>query len=766
MPAFDTLIYGYKTLMQSGVARDQRNTLNFINCRVTDNPTQNRTDVTALGDISVGDWQESVRVATSGPLPAYTSNVNELRADVDGVLVVDGVSVVNGDRVLVKDEWMPPEMKHNGIYEVTSAGSLSSPWILNRAMGSDVTGDVTCMQTVPVCEGVVNALTFWTLTSQDPITLNTTPLVYQQLIGSGGGGGGTGGVPTRLNKLMIPLDTANLNYQPTGLVVADVPTGGSNVAVIVNTGTVPVGDGVRTEYCYFSADGGATARTMDQVTIGDEMYWNSLIAGYQLEGTVVPPDVPDLVSFDFDVGGTTGGASMIVPNIAALSALTDGPMVDGTIVSMVSLHDLWQLDRSSALAPDGITVLATFSGVGRWIRMCVTSMKWKLQDAWYLDEAGGSDEASGSIGSPVAHWDEIERRVGPWFDSSVYTVTVHVLSDITTPLVVRTSIPGFNAGLWFVGSQTVLYSGSVSNVVPYFPPTLGEFTDATLPVSWTASGLVKKCIVITAGAVPGAIGWCATDLGAKTCRFGPFADPATFVVLDPTLGDTFDVVDITQITGAVTIRNRSNVLFQGFDFAYPGGADMAINVTGTNAFLIGCKLSGATATMDTGQLDFLGCYIVPSTGLVAGNEGSLYVEGCLVEGTRITWDTGCTGAVYQGTLFNGPGLTGITVNAGGSFWVPIWSGVAAEGINDPTGNLVYVGAGGTARWDGVLFGVTNTFMSPLNIGAAGTLVAPAVPSFYSLGISTSDLTIGGLPASYAMIPLHNLTNGAVYAVSI
>jgi hypothetical protein len=55
------------------------------------------------------------------------------------------------------------------------------------------------------------------------------------------------------------------------------------VSVEVNGIEANVGDGAKDEACYFSVDGGATARAMADIEAGDTLYWNGSIAGYELE---------------------------------------------------------------------------------------------------------------------------------------------------------------------------------------------------------------------------------------------------------------------------------------------------------------------------------------------------------------------------------------------------------------------------------------------------------------------------------------------------
>lgn len=73
-------------------------------------------------------------------------------------------------------------------------------------------------------------------------------------------------------------------------VVATTPAvssaAGGYVGVSVNGVTALVGDGTKVAVdCYFSGDGGATARAMKAIVAGDSLYWNGSIAGFQLAVT-------------------------------------------------------------------------------------------------------------------------------------------------------------------------------------------------------------------------------------------------------------------------------------------------------------------------------------------------------------------------------------------------------------------------------------------------------------------------------------------------
>jgi hypothetical protein len=131
-----------------------------------------------IGAVSGGifgelDAKQSCRVAT-------TANIT-----LSAPQTIDGVAVVAGDRVLVKDQSSGEE---NGIYVVAAAA-----W--SRAEDADTSDEVTPNLTVYIEEGTANADTGWVLTTNAPITLDTTSLTFTQVGGipSGPAGGDLGG---------------------------------------------------------------------------------------------------------------------------------------------------------------------------------------------------------------------------------------------------------------------------------------------------------------------------------------------------------------------------------------------------------------------------------------------------------------------------------------------------------------------------------------------------------------------------------------------
>lgn len=101
-------------------------------------------------------------------------------------------------------------------------------------------------------------------------------------------------VPTQDDKNLVALVTALDFDKATNSTVTTTPVGDSNVAVDVNGASQVVGDGVKTNDCYFSGDAGATARAISDIVAGDELFWVGSVAGFELAAT-------DRIDFIYDI---------------------------------------------------------------------------------------------------------------------------------------------------------------------------------------------------------------------------------------------------------------------------------------------------------------------------------------------------------------------------------------------------------------------------------------------------------------------------------
>lgn len=214
------------------------------------------------------DWHASVRVATTAALASNTRSGNVLTASANGVLAaIDGVTLIVGDRILVKNE---ATGANNGVYTVTSVGAVGAPWSMTRATDADASAEVTSGFAVFVTEGTTNDNTGWVLTTNDPITLNTTALTFSQFTG--------GTTYVAGNGLTLTGSTFDVGAG-TGITVA-ADTVGIDTAVVTRKATGLIGNGAATSIAFVhnfgnqnvmvdTYDASGNTRRLDDVTLTD-----------------------------------------------------------------------------------------------------------------------------------------------------------------------------------------------------------------------------------------------------------------------------------------------------------------------------------------------------------------------------------------------------------------------------------------------------------------------------------------------------------------
>ncbi len=158
------------------------NGFNIQNLADAVNPQDAVTKAQLDAAIQGWKWKDPVRAAT-------TANIT-----LSGAQTIDGVSVIAGDRVLVKNQSAGAD---NGIY-VAASGAWS------RAADYDAASELVA-GTVFVSEGTANGNSQWTMTTDAPITLGTTALVWTQ---AGGGASYTAGNGIGISGGVISVDPA------------------------------------------------------------------------------------------------------------------------------------------------------------------------------------------------------------------------------------------------------------------------------------------------------------------------------------------------------------------------------------------------------------------------------------------------------------------------------------------------------------------------------------------------------------------------------
>jgi hypothetical protein len=179
------------------------------------------------------NWHGAVDFTTAAALPnspAYANGTADasggygvgatLTATTYGALVIDGVTMTNdneGSRVLIKDQ---VNAVHNGIYNITEAGTGAIYWILTRSADSDnhVAGEVSSGDAVFSINGTTNDLAGFVLISEGSAggvhQLGTDDLDWYQYTGVNAGSGIT------VTGTTVSVDTGTgLTIDGTGVAV-------------------------------------------------------------------------------------------------------------------------------------------------------------------------------------------------------------------------------------------------------------------------------------------------------------------------------------------------------------------------------------------------------------------------------------------------------------------------------------------------------------------------------------------------------------------
>lgn len=161
------------------------------------------TDLVTLQQLQAAirglDWKDSVRAASTGNLTITAPGAT-----------IDGVTMAVGNRFLAKNQTTASE---NGIYTWNGAAVTAT-----RALDADSSAEVTSGMATTSTEGTANGDKAWLLTTDDPIVLGTTSLVFAQL------GGGSGSTYTAGNGLVLTSLDFNVGAGNGILVTADTVT--------------------------------------------------------------------------------------------------------------------------------------------------------------------------------------------------------------------------------------------------------------------------------------------------------------------------------------------------------------------------------------------------------------------------------------------------------------------------------------------------------------------------------------------------------------
>ena len=259
------------------------------------------------------DVKASCRVAT-------TANIT-----LSGTQTIDGISAIAGNRVLVKNQ---TDQAENGIWVVNA-----STWA--RATDADTDAEVTSGMFTFIEEGTTNGDSGWVLTTDNPITVGTTDLVFAQFSGAGQIEAGDG--LTKSGNTINAVGTTNrITITADAIDIADTYVGQTSITTL---GTIATGTWNGTTIAVANGGTGATSLTGYLVGNGTSAVTaSSTIAGADVSGDI------------------TGNAANVNGTVAVANGGT------GATTAATARANLGATTKFSASNPE----IAPSSGIATW----------------------------------------------------------------------------------------------------------------------------------------------------------------------------------------------------------------------------------------------------------------------------------------------------------------------------------------------------------------------------------------------------------------
>ena len=170
------------------------------------------------------DVKASVVAASTAALTVTYSNgtggvgATLTNAGTQAAFVLDSIALAQGDRVLIKDQAAPLQ---NGVYTVTTVGTISTNWVLTRATDFDNSPgtEVSPGTFFFVEQGTTQADNGYVISTNTAITIGTTAITFSQFSGAGqitaGAGltksGNTIDVVGTANRISVATDSIDID---------------------------------------------------------------------------------------------------------------------------------------------------------------------------------------------------------------------------------------------------------------------------------------------------------------------------------------------------------------------------------------------------------------------------------------------------------------------------------------------------------------------------------------------------------------------------
>lgn len=441
------------------------------------------------------------------------------------------------------------------------------------------------------------------------------------------------------------------------------------------------------------------------------------------------------------------GSDFAILNLSELSAMPIAPDDDGQIIYLLSLKDAFVYHASSTATIDGITIVAA-NGSGRWERINLGSVEWRIRDTWYIDPSLGNDESSGlTSGTAIKTFAELVRRWGPKpYIPQATTISFLGNAPSSDPITIN--------NIWapnqinIDGYLTTLASGTLTNYTAQSNGTnLAQIEDTNLGGGFTS--YVGKRIRFTSGVANGNTSWIQRDDGSNKASI--LTPNNFFGTADPGIGDSYVIEDLSEVyVNDISSQgtDSTTIVFGNFNILNSG-----FSASCTNLF-VRCDLRTSAikrsrltiiqgSTMPVSLVDMSNCALSNSAFF-----GTLTTLGSFIQ---ITGDCAAVNvnkvmSMRKGTIFYVLDPASLCIQDG--YFIGI---VVDENSLLETTGLIWGSNVGTA------FLVKN---------GGGVKTGPAIiatiptPSEYLQVTSTNNVVLDGVVKTYSQLPYGNKLTGA------
>jgi hypothetical protein len=370
---------------------------------------------------------------------------------------------------------------------------------------------------------------------------------------------------------------------------------------------------------------------------------------------------------------------------------------------------------------------------------------YRAQTIWYINSSTGDDSNTGlSSGAAIKTFEEFRRRHGGELGSNA---PVNVYLDgaggvFTGDVIVDMLIKESPEGLVISGYRTAIFSGIITDVQNYNQGAAEApwIEDTSIPVSWTASGLIGKIIHLTTGVHAGYAGWAVEDLTDSMARVTLFADFATGLTDNPVVTDHYNVSNLTQMDGDVYVdTSGGEVRFMNLSFGEVGAH--VYNQTSGVARFVFCRIDSCSWEQWGGQSIYFECLLNEHANQARAGESMWYYGGAMSDSILGSIRSHVMMIMAPMILQN----SGMSVHTGGS--IQMYEDVAFF-ANDTRASISvgplgrFMTAAGAIPW-----GIGNGYNYAITISPEGIFITGNEPVIETAGVS--DTIIGTTSKTFA-----------------